>query len=309
LKHIDILIHAICLTSGIITALLGYLLYLKYRIKAMLSYSFFILTTTFTVAATTFFSYATYFMNKGAGALSRAIGMIVFGALLSLINYSFSLFSFGIINKKLYSIHKILIAIPWLLIPASIATLALFNVKAGVISIPSLINLNTGAILAILFLSFVLCSIQIFINLKNIENPDLKAALKVLSILFIIFIPFQALIIIFIKKALIIFLSRNLFYLTVNVISIVFAAKYFFIRAPSIMGKIELSSNFIKKYSITKREREIIYLLLSGLSIKEIGFKLNRSFKTINNHIYNIYQKASISSKLELLNLINENKI
>ena len=75
------------------------------------------------------------------------------------------------------------------------------------------------------------------------------------------------------------------------------------------MGKIEISSNFVRIYGITEREKEVIELLLSGLSIKEISGKLDRSFKMVNNHIYNIYRKTKISSKLELLNLVKENKI
>jgi len=75
------------------------------------------------------------------------------------------------------------------------------------------------------------------------------------------------------------------------------------------MDRVEISDHFVKKYAITNREKEIIEFLLSGLSIKEISGKLDRSFKTVNNHIYNIYKKTDVSSKLELLNLIKENSI
>jgi len=39
MKHIDILIHVITLLSGIMTTLLGFLLYLKYKIKAIRYYA------------------------------------------------------------------------------------------------------------------------------------------------------------------------------------------------------------------------------------------------------------------------------
>ncbi|MCG8572946.1 MAG: LuxR C-terminal-related transcriptional regulator [Spirochaetes bacterium] len=135
---------------------------------------------------------------------------------------------------------------------------------------------------------------------------DLKRALKILALLFILYIPFQVALISLTKDLLIIYLSRNLFYFCINMISIVFAAKYFFLSAPNIMDKIKVSDLFINKYTITNREKEVIELLLSGLSIKEISRKLDRSFKTINNHIHNIYQKTRVSSKIELLNLVKE---
>jgi DNA-binding CsgD family transcriptional regulator len=145
--------------------------------------------------------------------------------------------------------------------------------------------------------------------LKNVSNQDLKRALKVLALLFMIDIPIQSLIIIYNGNWLLIMLSRNIFYFLVNTISIVFAAKYFFIETPTIMDRVEISGHFVKKYAVTNREKEIIELLLSGLSIKEISGKLDRSFKTVNNHIYNIYKKTDVSSKMELLNLVKENRL
>jgi DNA-binding NarL/FixJ family response regulator len=94
-----------------------------------------------------------------------------------------------------------------------------------------------------------------------------------------------------------------------NTLSILFATKYFFIKIPSIMEEIEISDSFLNKYSITDREKEVIGFLLSGAFIKQITDKLDRSFKIINNHIYNIYKKTGVDNKLELLILVKENKI
>ncbi len=306
MKHIDILIHVICLLSGIITALLGFLLYLKYKIKAIWNYALFILTTTFTVAATTFYSYVSYYVNLSQNSLVQAAGTLIFGILLALINYAFTLFALGIMNKPLGIFNKVTIGIPWLITIISFFTLLYHYIGKKGVQMPPVLNICTGLILIILFFSFVIYSIQIAFNLKYIDNLDLKRALKVLALLIIIVIPLQMLIIIFLKQTVIIFLTRNLFYFAINITSIIFAAKYFFIETPSITGPIEISGHFINKFAITGREKEVIELLLSGLFIKEISAKLGRSFKTVNNHIYNIYRKTSVSSKLELLNLIKE---
>ena len=309
MKHIDILINVVTLLSGLMTALLGFLLYLKYRIKVIRYYSLFILTTTFTVAFTTVYSYISNSVGLNSLASWQIPAFLLFEVFLLLINYAFSMFALGIINKSFGLINKILVGIPCFFIIFSFIIVIRSNIGKGKITIPPIVNGCFMIILGFLFLSFVIYSCQIALNLKNIKNPDLKRALKVFALLFMIDIPIQALVIRFNGQWVIIMLTRNLFYFSVNVISIIFAAKYFFVETPSITDQIEVSDCFLQKYAITDREKEVIELLLSGLSIKEIGGKLDRSHKTINNHIYNIYKKTNVSSKMELLNVIIENKI
>ncbi len=312
MKHIDIIIHVLTLLSGIMTALLGFLLYLKYKIKTIRHYALFILTTTFTVGFTTVYSYLSGGFLAGQYTLHsvwQTIPFLLFEIFLLLINYSFSRFALGILNKPFALINQIFFAIPCFVVLLSALTFAYYNFGKDEIMIPPALNSCFGVILGFLFLAFILYSLQIAFNLKKIGNPDLKKALKILALLFIIDMPLQALIVNFNRQPQIIMLTRNLFYFSVNVISIVFAAKYFFIKTPSIMERIEISEVFVRKFGITDRETEIIALLLSGLSIKEISAKLDRSFKTVNNHIYNIYQKTGAGNKLELLNLIKENQI
>jgi len=160
-----------------------------------------------------------------------------------------------------------------------------------------------------LFLTFVIQSILIALQLKFMDNLDLKNALKTLAFYFIVYIPIQSLVIILEAPEYVIFTSRNLFYTGLYVISLIYATRYFFLSIPSITDKIEISEYFIREFGLTEREKEITELLVQGLSIKEISGKLNRSFKTVNNHIYNIYKKTKVKSKMELLNQIRENKI
>ncbi len=50
-------------------------------------------------------------------------------------------------------------------------------------------------------------------------------------------------------------------------------------------------------YSLTPREREILRLLVDGLTKKEIADKLFLSFHTIDNHLRNIYTKLRVQSR------------
>jgi PAS domain S-box-containing protein len=63
---------------------------------------------------------------------------------------------------------------------------------------------------------------------------------------------------------------------------------------------------FYEKYKISEREKEIITLLIKGLSYKEISENLYRSYKTVDNHIRNIYMKTNVNSRHELIKLSQE---
>lgn len=61
---------------------------------------------------------------------------------------------------------------------------------------------------------------------------------------------------------------------------------------------------FCAAYGLSKREQEILRLVLQGLSYKEIDEKLFISINTVKNHIYNIYQKLGVKNRLQIANLI-----
>lgn len=74
--------------------------------------------------------------------------------------------------------------------------------------------------------------------------------------------------------------------------------------SPSVMAnrdKINLSS--LTKFKITNREKEIISLVMTGLSNDEIGEKLFISTTTVKKHLYNIFQKTGVKNRVSLINL------
>jgi DNA-binding CsgD family transcriptional regulator len=62
--------------------------------------------------------------------------------------------------------------------------------------------------------------------------------------------------------------------------------------------------DFIRKYKLTKRETEIILLLIDGIKYKTIADRLFISLNTVNTHIRHIYEKTKTSNKIELRNSI-----
>lgn len=61
-----------------------------------------------------------------------------------------------------------------------------------------------------------------------------------------------------------------------------------------------------KQYQISKRETEVMELLLQGKSNTEIERALFISYNTVKNHIYNIYQKLGVKSRGQLIRFVIE---
>lgn len=59
-------------------------------------------------------------------------------------------------------------------------------------------------------------------------------------------------------------------------------------------------NTIIYESNLTEREKEILHLLIKGLSYKEIASSIFISVETLNSHIKNIYRKLNVHSRNEL---------
>ncbi len=84
----------------------------------------------------------------------------------------------------------------------------------------------------------------------------------------------------------------------------------FFVRSvsklPDSLLNISLEPSFIQKYNLTGREVEIVEMLIQGKSNGFISEKLFLSVRTVKNHIYKIYQKTGVKSRISLAYLIKK---
>jgi DNA-binding NarL/FixJ family response regulator len=53
--------------------------------------------------------------------------------------------------------------------------------------------------------------------------------------------------------------------------------------------------------SLSERERQIVRLLLDGLTNKEIGNRLGVSDQTVKNQLTTLYRKVGVANRLQLL--------
>lgn len=62
------------------------------------------------------------------------------------------------------------------------------------------------------------------------------------------------------------------------------------------------------QFNLTKREIEVINLVLQGLENKEIAKQLIISINTVKKHLNKVYQKCNVKNRVELItNLLNNN--
>ncbi len=73
----------------------------------------------------------------------------------------------------------------------------------------------------------------------------------------------------------------------------------------SLANIIQNENNFIKHYDLSKREEEILFLVIQGYSTKKIADRLFISEGTTKNHVLNIFKKTNVHSRFGLLALYN----
>jgi DNA-binding CsgD family transcriptional regulator len=105
--------------------------------------------------------------------------------------------------------------------------------------------------------------------------------------------------------------SGRISFLYANLIQIIWI-KFYFDGLASNQARIKKEEPLLTKlsatYKISKRELEVLRLVLQGKSNKEIKAELFISFHTVKNHIYNIFQKLGVNSRYELLQFIESDK-
>ncbi len=161
-------------------------------------------------------------------------------------------------------------------------------------------------------IGFCLIALYIFVKSRELTDINQRKAAKNFGLIYLLcfgftftitskfilpyFGPFKALIMIFL-------------YFTLNLPPLLylrfFLNKYYLEPLVQPNTEAELQS-FFSKHEISKREQEIILLMLKGKSNNDIMKELFISLHTVKNHIYNIYQKLGVKNRLQINNLIRK---
>jgi len=82
----------------------------------------------------------------------------------------------------------------------------------------------------------------------------------------------------------------------------VFSRGFRKLSKPAISVEVDIRQ-IAARYTLTKRERDMLELLLKGQSIQSMAQELYISESTVQKHIYSVYKKLKISNRMQLLNL------
>ncbi|MDA8427554.1 MAG: helix-turn-helix transcriptional regulator [Treponema sp.] len=85
-------------------------------------------------------------------------------------------------------------------------------------------------------------------------------------------------------------------------------AKRSLMRPKYVKGEAP-SAFFAEHFGISRRELEIVAGVLEGLSNNAIADRLFISPRTVEKHLYNIYQKAGVRNRLQLYNLLRSDAL
>lgn len=83
-------------------------------------------------------------------------------------------------------------------------------------------------------------------------------------------------------------------------------------RVLNLLTSTEQKFNSAKKieqeneYNLTKREKEILMLLVDGLEYKEIAQELSLSPNTIRNNVTKIYSKLHVTSRMQVVKILGK---
>lgn len=197
------------------------------------------------------------------------------------------------IQKKLFLFISSLICLLLVVEPFFLGNKNVINILCHFIEIP-------------LFYSLMCYSLIVGIMYRNNTNDKrIKIALLLFTILTIPIFSYEFVIELF-RLYIIESLPIPFYFLALNFFTIFFHLKDF--NEPAYYLDNQPTNYFLDTYKISKREAEIITLIIEGLSNKEIADKLFISQKTVETHLGSCYKKTATKNRIQLYNLINRNQ-
>jgi DNA-binding CsgD family transcriptional regulator len=308
-QHLRLLIYLISFTCGI--SLISYVvhLYPKYPRVYLKKYLIHIITLNILAILSMFFRYLNLFASSPMEPLTNiqiSLYSIIFsfGIIVTFLN----LVTFLLVLIELLKWGKNRIFLIFFLMGSIIVILLVIQGLSAVFmrdDVDTLMNyliaLDIAANAVIL-----ICALVILIFSNILRNHKRRTLIEGFLILY----GFSYGIMLttaLLKKSiyLVFYFSYGICFLILNLLPLIFIRR--------LLGRVEIQESssisgkeydqIYSNYGITNREKEIIQLIFSGKSNKEIGDILFISVKTVKYHVYNVYRKLKIKNRIELINL------
>jgi len=143
-------------------------------------------------------------------------------------------------------------------------------------------------------------------RLGMLGNKTLENALKAFFAIALVVFPIALLQYIHPSPFLPYYMENPLLFSAISVLSLLFAVRYF--NHPAFLERGAVTESFRAKFSITERESEVVTALVEGCSNNDIAQRLFVSSRTVESHLYSIFQKTGVKNRIQLVNLLLTNQ-
>lgn len=168
---------------------------------------------------------------------------------------------------------------------------------------------------SVIFNNLIILEFPILIGLliigKKGEDRDKKKIIQAFAILYlsrwVLAFMFVFLIFTFVVPDPLRLLITACSFFLFNIVPLIWIRYYFLGYAKSMLKHVEeraVLDTIFEKHNITKREQDIVRLLLGGKSNREIADSLFIAIPTVKNHIHSLYQKLGVKTRYELIHFI-----
>ncbi len=299
------IIYIICFLPGLTSIIFAMIYYIKSRKQPVIYYVIIISIGTmimFLLIINLYF----YVSHKKEYDIffgfNICLGILLFTILMYLIPkfiHSFLFIDFNIISQIIIIISILII---------NLFDIVIISMKTDRLqdTINNLLYYYANIVPIFFYLSMVYSVIIIIIYRKKINNYEIKLFFRGVVVTTFLIIPIVAFQYINHITNMInipyILYTEGIHFFIWNCFYIYYIVKIYFYEK---LHSEEIINSFVKKYKITKKEKEIILLVKNGLLNKEIAFNLGISEGTVKIHIYNIFQKTNVNTRIDLINLIS----
>ncbi|MBN1798796.1 MAG: helix-turn-helix transcriptional regulator [Spirochaetales bacterium] len=283
-------------TVGITTLFLAFMLFLRNRNKALSR--FMLVTLSFTIviingSLLSYFDFNESFIIKQILRFLSYLSACAYIFLLPrFVNYIYGLKSAKIIN------YVFLLGAILCFITMSILYLLMLSSFVHYI-------VMSGLLCAILYSLFC-----ILFKFNSKAEALYIRFFQYMAIIIVILLPVMIYLDFFLLDNLLRANLRNEFPITLPLVYACWCGIFLFMQVRALltgwMSLVEITEKFISHYRITKKEKQVIGLLLHGKSYKEIMGALDVSMSTVKTHITNIYKKTGALNKMELAQIIKK---
>jgi DNA-binding CsgD family transcriptional regulator/tellurite resistance protein TehA-like permease len=301
MDHLALIYYVLSFTTGCVSIGIALLIYTQYKKDVIRFYALFLSGLALILASLTVYQYGRLtgletnrYLLGLAGTLDKA-GILLF-------IFAAPLFFHRLMGREVTPRKRILFLLPGAGIAIMIVLNALLPDSPTLFIVPFLLLYGTIAY----------CLVLVAVSFRRLGNKTLKKALRgffFVSLGFFPLIVFEILRERVPSLAVYDFLelfSLPTYFFVINALSIVLSIRYF--NQPPYLAGSQLTEHFKNSFAITDREGEIISLLAKGESYNQIAETLFISYKTVDNHVRNIYQKTAVRNRVQLINLLQANR-